>query len=45
MADTQQKPRVTDDDSARQAEESPSADSAAGSVARMLANPRRVRRN
>ena len=44
MADTQHEPRVTDDSSSPQAEESPSPEVAAAVVARMLANPRRIRR-
>jgi hypothetical protein len=45
MADTQHEPRVNDDDSAQQTEESRSPEGTAAVVARMLANPRRIRRN
>ena len=45
MADTQHEPRVTDDSSAPQSEESRSPEGPAAVVARMLANPRRIRRN
>jgi hypothetical protein len=45
MADTQRDIRVTDDSSEAQTEESRSPEPATVTVARMLANPRRVRRN
>jgi hypothetical protein len=45
MEDTQHEPRVTNDSSAPQTEESHSTESTARTVARMLANPRRIRRN
>jgi hypothetical protein len=45
MEHTQHEPRVTDDSSAPQAEESRNPETATAAVARMLANPRRIRRN
>ena len=45
MADTQNEIRVTDDSTEAQTEESRSPEQATATVARMLANPRRVRRN
>ena len=45
MADTQHEPRMTDDSSAPQTEESRSPEATAAVVGRMLANPRRIRRN
>ena len=45
MADTQNEIRVSDDSTEAQTEESRSPEQATVSVARMLANPRRVRRN
>jgi hypothetical protein len=45
MPDTQRDIRVTDDSSEAQTEESRSPEPATVTVARMLANPRRVRRN
>jgi hypothetical protein len=45
MADTQRDIRVTDDSSEAQTEDSRSPEPATVTVARMLANPRRVRRN
>ncbi len=45
MANTHQEPRVSDDSSTLQTEESRSPEGTAAVVARMLANPRRIRRN
>ena len=45
MANTQHDARVSDDTTSTQAEESRSPGAAVATVARMLANPRRVRRN
>ena len=45
MPDTQHEPRVNDDDSTPQTEESRSPQASAAVVGRMLANPRRIRRN
>jgi hypothetical protein len=45
MADTQRDIRVSDDSSEAPSEESRSPEPATVTVARMLANPRRVRRN
>jgi hypothetical protein len=45
MADTQRDIRVSDDSTEGQAEESRTPEPATVAVARMLANPRRVRRN
>ena len=45
MAQTQHDIRVNDDDSAQQTEESRSPEAAASATSRMLANPRRIRRN
>jgi hypothetical protein len=45
MADTQNEIRVSDDPTEAQTEESSSPEQATVTVARMLANPRRVRRN
>jgi hypothetical protein len=45
MADNQRDIRVTDDSSEAQTEESRSPEPATVTVARMLANPRRVRRD
>ena len=45
MDDTQREPRVDDDSTEAQAEESRSAETTAVAVARLLANPRRIRRN
>ena len=44
MADTQHDARVGEDTSSTQTEESRSAEGPALTVARMLANPRRIRR-
>ncbi|WP_158550721.1 hypothetical protein [Geodermatophilus sp. TF02-6] len=45
MADTQREPRVGDETPIeRQADESPTGQAAAAPLARLLANPRRVRR-
>ena len=44
MADTQHAARIAEDPSSTQTEESRSPESPAMSVARLLANPRRVRR-
>jgi hypothetical protein len=45
MADTQHDVRMTDDSSAPQTEEPRSPEATAAAVGRMLANPRRIRRN
>ena len=45
MADTQREIRVSDDSTEAQTEESRTPEQATATVARMLANPRRVRRN
>ena len=45
MADTTREIRVSDDSTEAQTEESQSPEQATVTVARMLANPRRVRRN
>ena len=45
MAETQHELRVNDDDSTHQTEESRSPEATASVVSRMLANPRRIRRN
>jgi hypothetical protein len=45
MADTQHDARVDEDSSTAQSEESRSPEGSALTVARMLANPRRIRRN
>jgi hypothetical protein len=45
MEDTQRDARVTTDSSTPGAEESRSQETAAATVARLLANPRRIRRN
>jgi hypothetical protein len=45
MANNQHEPDVTDDSSAPQTEESRSPEATTAVVARMLANPRRIRRN
>ena len=45
MHDSQHDVPVTDDSSAPRAEESTGQQSAAATVARLLANPRRIRRN
>ena len=45
MADMQREVRVSDDSTEAQTEESRNPEQATGTVARMLANPRRVRRN
>ncbi|SOD94586.1 hypothetical protein [Blastococcus haudaquaticus] len=45
MDDTQRDVRVSDDSTEVQTEESRSPEPAAVTVARMLANPRRIRRN
>ena len=45
MDDAQHDARMTDDSSVPAAEESRSQETAAASVARLLANPRRIRRN
>jgi hypothetical protein len=45
MEDTQRDARVTTDSSAPGAEESRNQETAAATVARLLANPRRIRRN
>ncbi|MCV2490199.1 hypothetical protein OF117_12575 [Geodermatophilus sp. YIM 151500] len=44
MDDTQHEPRVTDDPATGQVDESRAPDGPAAPVARLLANPRRVRR-
>ena len=45
MADTHRDVRVSDDSTEAQTEESRTPEQATATVARMLANPRRVRRN
>ena len=45
MENTQHDVRITDDRSAPRAEESAGQDSGAATVARLLANPRRIRRD
>ncbi len=45
MADTQSEYQVAEDSSPQQADEAGEQESAALPVARLLANPRRVRRN
>ena len=45
MANNQHEARMTDDSSAPQTEESRSPEGTAAVVARMLANPRRIRRD
>jgi hypothetical protein len=45
MADIQNEIRVSDDSTEAQTEESRTPEQATAAVARMLANPRRVRRN
>ena len=45
MADIQNEIRVSDDSTEAQTEESRTPEQATATVARMLANPRRVRRN
>jgi hypothetical protein len=45
MADTKHDIRVTDDSTEPETEESRSPEPATVTVARMLANPRRIRRN
>jgi hypothetical protein len=45
MEDTQRDARVTTDSSTPEAEESRSQETGAASVARLLANPRRIRRD
>lgn len=45
MEDTQRDARVTTDSSTPEAEESRSQETGAASVVRLLANPRRIRRN
>ena len=45
MEDTQRDARMTDDSTEAQTEESRTPEPATVAVARMLANPRRVRRN
>ncbi len=45
MEDTQRDIRVTDDSAEAHTEESRTPEQATATVARMLANPRRVRRN
>jgi hypothetical protein len=45
MADTQHDARVGEDSSSTQTEETRGTDGSALTVARMLANPRRIRRN
>jgi hypothetical protein len=45
MDDTQQESRTMNESSAPRTEGSGSTESAASTVARMLANPRRIRRN
>ena len=45
MEDTQRDAQVTTDSSAPGAEESRSQETAAATVARLLANPRRIRRD
>ncbi len=46
MENTQREPRVTDDSAAEQSEESFARETAAVvATARLLANPRRIRRN
>jgi hypothetical protein len=45
MADTQREPRVADSDETAQTEESRSPEASVRTVARQLANPRRIRRD
>jgi hypothetical protein len=45
MENTQHEPLVADDSSTPQTDESRSPEAAVSTVARMLANPRRIRRN
>jgi len=45
MDETQTKPQMDDDSVATQADESRSTEAPAVPVARLLANPRRIRRN
>ena len=45
MEDTQHDVRATDESAAPRAEDSGAQESAAATVARLLANPRRIRRN
>jgi hypothetical protein len=45
MANTQHEARVSDDSEGAQTEESRSPEATAATVARMLANPRRIRRD
>ena len=45
MSNTQHEARVSDDSEAIQAEESRSTEASAVTVGRMLANPRRIRRD
>ena len=45
MDDVQTQPRVSDEHASEQTEENRSQEAPAAIVARMLANPRRVRRN
>ncbi len=45
MSDTYDEPRVADTEGAAQNEESRNPETAAATVARLLANPRRIRRN
>ncbi len=45
MEDTQHEARVSDDSAEVQTEESRTPEATAATVARMLANPRRIRRN
>ncbi len=45
MEDTQHDVRTAEDSAAPRADDSTASDSGAASVARLLANPRRIRRN
>jgi hypothetical protein len=45
MEDTQREPRVADDAGTEQADEARAQEAAAVLTARLLANPRRIRRN
>ena len=45
MDDNQREPQVSDDSASAHTEESRSPEATVATVARMLANPRRIRRN
>jgi hypothetical protein len=45
MEDTQRNPRVADDSATEQADESRAQETSVALTARLLANPRRIRRN